>query len=85
MATGRPILYVGEEDSEVAMFIKKYDIGWVVKPKDPQALKNQIEAIVNEHDTLQLKGIKAREVAEKVYGKNVILEKYYQFIKNQNG
>ena len=85
MATGRPILYVGEEDSEVAMFVKKYDIGWVVKPKDPQALKNQIEAIVNEHDTLKLKGIKAREVAEKVYGKNVILEKYYQFIKNQNG
>ena len=78
MATGRPILYV-------AMFVKKYDIGWVVKPKDPEALKNQIEAIVKERDKLQQKGINAREVAEKVYGKNVILEKYYQFIKKQNG
>lgn len=85
MATGRPILYVGEDDSEVAMFVKKYDIGWVVKPKDPEALKNQIEAIVKERDKLQQKGINAREVAEKVYGKNVILEKYYQFIKKQNG
>ena len=85
MATGRPILYVGEDDSEVAMFVKKYDIGGVVKPKDPEALKNQIEAIVKERDKLQQKGINAREVAEKVYGKNVILEKYYQFIKKQNG
>ena len=85
MATGRPILYVGADDSEVAMFVKKYDIGWVVKPKDPEALKNQIEAIVKERDKLQQKGINAREVAEKVYGKNVILEKYYQFIKKQNG
>ena len=85
MATGHPILYVGEDDSEVAMFVKKYDIGWVVKPKDPEGLKNQIEAIVKVRDTLKQKGIKAREVAEKVYGKNVVLEKYYQFIKNQNG
>lgn len=81
MATGHPILYVGEEDSEVAMFVKKYDIGWVVKPNDPIALKNQIEEIIKERDTLQQKGIKAREVAEKVYGKDVVLEQYYQFIK----
>ena len=81
MATGHPILYVGEEDSEVAMFVKKYDIGWVVKPNDPIALKNQIEEIIKERDTLKQKGIKAREVAEKVYGKDVVLEQYYQFIK----
>lgn len=84
MATGRPILYVGEEDSEVALFVKKYGIGWVVKPNDPIALKNQIEEIIKERDTLQQKGIKAREVAEKVYGKDVVLEQYYQFIKKQN-
>lgn len=85
MATGHPILYVGEEDSEVALFVKKYDIGWVVKPNDPIALKNQIEGIVKENrEALKRKGIKAREVAENVYGKNVVLEQYYQFIKNQN-
>lgn len=83
MATGRPILYIGEEDSEVAINIKKYDIGWVVKPNDPLALKNQIEVIVKERDQLADKGNKARAVAEKVFGKNVVLDHYYQYIKKQ--
>ena len=83
MATGRPILYIGEEDSEVAINVKKYDIGWVVRPNDPVALKNQIEVIVKERDQLSNKRKKAREVAEKVFGKNVVLEQYYQYIKKQ--
>lgn len=83
MATGRPILYIGEEDSEVAVNVKKYDIGWVVKPNDPVALKNQIEVIVKERDLLADKCSKARAVAEKVFGKNVVLDQYYQYIKNQ--
>lgn len=81
MATGRPILYIGEEDSEIAICVKKYDIGWVVRPNDPIALKEQIERIVMERDTLAEKGLRAREVAENVFSKNVVLEQYYQYIK----
>ena len=82
MATGRPILYIGEEDSEIAICIKKYEIGWIVRPNDPIALKDQIEIILKERDTLEQKGLKARKVAEEVFGKNVVLEQYYQYIKN---
>ena len=81
MATGRPILYIGEEDSEVAINVKKYDIGWVVNPYDPDALKVQIESIVKERTSLTEKGKKAREVAEKVFCKLVVLEQYYQYVR----
>lgn len=81
MATGRPILYIGEEDSEIALCVKKYDIGWVVKPNNPIVLKEQIEAIVKERDLLAQKGLRAKEVAEKVFSKSVVLEQYYQYIK----
>lgn len=82
MATGRPILYIGEEDSEVALFVKEYGIGWVVKPNDSDALKSQIEAILKDRELLAQKGQKARKIAETVYSKNVVLEQYYQYIKN---
>ena len=82
MSTGHPILYIGEEDSEVAISVKKYDIGWVVKPNDPDALNRQIESILNDRGLLKEKGKKAREVAEKVYSKQVVLEQYYQYVKN---
>jgi glycosyltransferase involved in cell wall biosynthesis len=81
MATGRPILYIGEDDSEIALCIKEYDIGWVVRPNDPVALKKQIEMIVKERNILAEKGLRARDVAEKVFGKSVVLEQYYQYIK----
>lgn len=82
MATGRPILYIGEEDSEVAINVKKYDIGWVVRPNDPDALKRQIESIVKERSLLGEKCKKSREVAEKVFSKQVVLEQYYQYVRN---
>lgn len=83
MAAGRPILYIGEEDSEIGLCIKKYDIGWVVKPNSPDKLKEQIEYIVKDSTLLIQKGIKARKIAETIYGKNNILEQYYQYIIEQ--
>lgn len=82
MATGRPILYIGEEDSEIALCVKKYDIGWVVRPNDPDALAEKIEAILKERDSLSKKGMKARRIAEEVFSKKVVLEQYYHYIKD---
>lgn len=80
MATGRPILFIGEEDSEIALNIKKYNIGWVVPPNNPGLLKDQIEAILLDRGTIAAKGEKARFVAERVFSKTVVLEEYYQYI-----
>ncbi len=81
MATGRPILYVGEADSEIAQCITEYDIGWVVRPNDPEALKLQIEEIASQPDKVKMMGERARNVAETVFGKGVVLEQYFQYVK----
>lgn len=81
MATGRPILYVGEADSEIAQCITEYEIGWVVRPNDPEALKLQIEEIAAQPGKVKMMGKRARNVAETVFGKGVVLEQYFQFVK----
>ena len=81
MATGRPILYVGEADSEIAQCITEYEIGWVVKPNDPEALKLQIEEIAAQPGKVEMMGERARNVAETVFGKGVVLEQYFQYVK----
>ena len=81
MATGRPILYIGELDSEIALCIEKYKIGWVVKPNDPEGLAQMIGRILQEKSQLPEMGKRAREVAENVFGKNVVLEQYYQYLE----
>ena len=81
MATGRPILYVGEADSEIAQCITEYEIGWVVKPNDPEALKLQIEEIAAQPGKVKMMGERARNVAETVFEKGVVLEQYFQYVK----
>lgn len=79
MATGKPILYIGESDSEIAYCIKKYNIGWVVEPNNPQALKDMIDTILGHQEDIPQKSLNARKVANEVFAKPVVLEQYNQF------
>lgn len=77
MAAGKPILYIGHEKSEIALCIKEYSLGWVVKPNDPLSLKLTIESIYNDRDVLSSIRNNARVVANTIFAKDNILEKYY--------
>lgn len=80
MASGRPILYVGEATSEIALCVKEYGMGWVVEPDNPQKLAEKMEEIYRSRDLLDSMKGNARKVAETVFAKNVLLEKYYALL-----
>jgi len=81
LAAGKPLLYVGDENSEIALCIKEFTLGWVVKPDDPSTLKNMIEFIYDNRDNLFSIKNNARTVADTVFAKDRILEKYYTLFK----
>lgn len=83
MATGKPILYIGEADSEIALCVNRYNIGWVVEPNNPALLKEKIEAILSDPSGIKKMGENSIRVANEVFAKNVVLDKYYRFIKDQ--
>ena len=80
MAAGKPILYIGDEKSEIALCIKEYNIGWLVKPNDPYSLKNAIENIYYNRDKLMFIQNNARLVADTVFAKERVLERYYALL-----
>ena len=80
MAAGKPILYIGDEKSEIALCIKEYNIGWLVKPDDPYGLKNMIEYIYQNKDSLISIQNNARLVADTVFAKERILNRYYTLL-----
>lgn len=63
LASGRPVLYFGPDNSEIGLLIQENQIGYYGWPKD--------------WDIIELKkmGNKAREIGEKYYSKTVILNK----------
>lgn len=81
MATGKPILYIGESNSEMACCIAKYDIGWIVEPNNPQALKDMVDEVVSHPVDIAYKGHNALKIANEVFAKPVVLEQYNQFFE----
>lgn len=82
MAAGKPLLMIGDERSEIALCIKEYNLGWVVKPDDIESLKSTIELIYNNRNKLDIIAKNARKVAEEVFSKTQILDKYYNLFNN---
>lgn len=81
MATGKPILYVGQYNSEIACCITKYDIGWIVEPNDPMALKEMVDEIISHPEDISKKGQNALRVANEVFAKTVVLEQFNQYFE----
>lgn len=69
MAAGRPVLYFGPEDGEIGLLIKEHKIGYIGWPR---------EWDVNELATM---GKKARLVAEQMYSKEFILDKFLKALR----
>lgn len=64
MAAGRPIIYFGPENGEIALMIKEYNIGYIGWPEkwDIKELEDM--------------GLRARKLAESTYSKDFILNKF---------
>ena len=80
MAAGKPILYIGAKDSEIALCIQEYQLGWVVEPDNPIELAKTMSLIYEGREKWGYMKQNSRKVAETVFAKDIILEKYYSLL-----
>jgi glycosyltransferase involved in cell wall biosynthesis len=45
MAADKPILYVGDSDSELSILLSEYQVGWTCEPSQPELLAIQLDNI----------------------------------------
>lgn len=64
MAAGRPCLFIGPEDSEVARVIREAGVGTVIRPGDGRSLASVILKYRNSRDSLREEGDKAASLQE---------------------
>lgn len=81
MAAGKPILFIGDLNSEIALLVKEKRIGYAFaqdnKNEIVEFLRNLSLEMLPE---LKIMGDRARKVAEEEYDKKVILNKYIEAI-----
>jgi glycosyltransferase involved in cell wall biosynthesis len=81
LAAARPTLFIGPENCEPAMILRKSQAGIVVKPKDIDAVTNALRHLLIDHQLRITMGKLAREYYESNFGKNRSISKIVKTIE----
>jgi len=76
MAAMKPILYIGDSNSEIGQVVVENNIGWVCDELHASEVARRIELIIDEKKEIKFFGSNARSLAQKDYSKKNILNKY---------
>lgn len=78
MASGKPLLVIADEKSEIGLCVKEHRIGWVVNPDDPVTLSEEFSRIYYECVSNGGPDISnPREIALNYFSKEKVLKKYF--------
>jgi glycosyltransferase involved in cell wall biosynthesis len=80
LAAGRPILYQGRRDGEIARMILEEDVGTVVSCGDVDSLRKTIVKYANSPGWRREQGERARELAEGKYSRTQSVRKYVEIV-----
>lgn len=80
MAAGKPIIIVADENSEISLCVKEFEMGWVVQPNNPIALKDVFLKAYKNSDSIMAIKIRSRQTAEAHFAKDFILNKYLELL-----
>lgn len=84
MAAGKPILFVGDPASEIAMTVSENNLGFVFDIRDEAGLSDWLSKL-SEKDKVELEsmGRNAQKVATLKYSQSIILSKYSHIFSNK--
>jgi glycosyltransferase involved in cell wall biosynthesis len=79
LSAGKPILFIGEPDTEISLLVKENDIGWSFDNNNKSELINFFNNLnKNKLQEYQLKGQKARLLSERQYNEILILKLFQE-------
>jgi colanic acid biosynthesis glycosyl transferase WcaI len=71
LAGGKPVLFIGSEESDVATLVREHECGMVVPPDDPDALVAAIRHLRDHPEVAEQMGARGRRAAEAFYSRKV--------------
>lgn len=82
MAVGKPILAIGEPNSELAFVIGEERIGWLVPPGQPNQLVQTILQARDNPVLLSEMGKRGRVAVEAKYSSELVISRYIELVRN---
>ena len=84
MTDERYILVIADNNSEISLCVKEFNIGWVAEPNNPKMLNKLFDKIYKECVTENKKNIvNSRDIALEHFSKEIILNKYFNLFNKE--
>ena len=83
MAAEKPLLYIGEKNSEISRVILEEKIGWSIDTDNEEKIAETMTEICSKMEVLPALGKKARKVLIEKFSKKVILDKYLKLYQEK--
>lgn len=81
LASGKPVLFIGDLNSEIALLVKENNIGYCFSPDDEKGITDFLNNLtVDSLYELEVKGRNARVLAEEQYSEQIILARYIELV-----
>lgn len=80
-AAGRPVLFIGSEDCELAAIIRKSKAGIIVKHSDFNGVANALRELAQAPQLRQTMGKRAREYYENNFGRDKSVSRIYKTLQ----
>jgi glycosyltransferase involved in cell wall biosynthesis len=80
MATGKPVIAVMDQDSEIAMMIKEESNGWIVEPDNPGQLASLLRYLKSNPEVIMEKGEISHNLSITKYAVKNVTKKYVEAI-----
>lgn len=81
LAAGKPILYIGEKNTEIWQTVEENNIGYCFEPDDKNCIVSFIKQLgIKDMPILREMGLKARDLAVSKYSKGAILKRFVEIV-----
>lgn len=80
LAAGKPIFYIGERNSEIDLMVRENKIGYSYEANEENEIVMALNSLQFKKEELREMGMRARELAEKKFSKNLILGRFIEIV-----
>ena len=81
LAMGRPVIYAGPDDSDIAIWTKQYSTGWILNEECMGKVADDLRVAVKNKGKLKEMGRQCFTVYHEVFSKNRMLAKWESILK----
>ena len=81
LAAGRPVLYAGPADSEVAVWVARHDVGLSIADDDVDAAANRLHALLDDPTAVARWQANALAVYERDFSKRAVNDRWDQLLR----